>query len=213
MKERNYKPMHMKDLMQHLSVSKKEGNEFKNLLNELVRQGKIIKTKRNRYGLPTKISLVTGRLQGHPDGYGFVIPDDEKQEDVFVAYKKLNTAMHNDRVMVRIDSFRKGGKREGKIVRILERGYQNIVGKYEKQNKFGYVIPVETRLSRSIYISPKNSLNAESGQMVVVKIINYFQGNRNPEGGIIKILGASIGFGYLAVCFLSYTTLLLSTGL
>ncbi len=114
------RPLLLKEILQQLGLKKEEKQETKDQLRDLVHEGKIVRIRGNRYGLPSKMNLVVGRVKCHPDGYGFVIPEEEGQEDIFVGARNLQEAMHGDRVVVRVESVRKKGK-EGRVIRILER--------------------------------------------------------------------------------------------
>lgn len=134
-----------------------------------------------------KQTTVTGRLSTHRDGYGFVIPDDGG-DDVFIPARYLRDSMHGDRVVVSTQS-RSGGRREGRIVETLERGYTTIVGRFELSGTFGLVIPDEPRLSTTIAIPPADRLRAKNGQMVMAEITAYPSGRSGATGRIIEVLG------------------------
>jgi ribonuclease R len=123
------RPLLLKEILRHIGLQKSERQEVRALLRELADQGKIVKIRGNRYGLPTKMNLVVGKVRCHPDGYGFVISEKEGEEDVFISPRNLKEAMHGDRVVARIESIRKKG-REGSVIRILERKTRKVVGKF-----------------------------------------------------------------------------------
>jgi ribonuclease R len=104
------------------------------VFRDLAEEGKIVKIRGNRYGLPIKMNLVVGRVKCHPDGYGFVIPEKEGEQDIFVSRRNLKEAMHGDRVVARVESIRKKG-REGSVIRILERGLRKVVGKFMRRKE------------------------------------------------------------------------------
>jgi ribonuclease R len=155
----------------------------------MIQEGEIIKTRGNRYGLPQKMNLVIGRLKGHRDGYGFVIPETEGEPDIFIAAKKLEEAMHGDRVVARIEATKPDGRREGRVIRVLERARKQIVGRFERGRTVGFVTPVDKRITSDLYVTPENSLSAEAGEIVLAEILSYPTKNRNPEGKVLKILG------------------------
>ncbi|MEK7847231.1 MAG: RNB domain-containing ribonuclease, partial [Nitrospinota bacterium] len=182
------RPLTMREFIRELNIPTEERNSFRRLIRELVREGNIVKIKGERYGLPEKMNLVTGIVHGHPDGYGFVIPEDSK-EDVYINSRNMREVMHGDRVVCRVESVRKGMKKEGRIIRILERGHKTIVGIYEPSGHFGFAIPSERKIIHDIYIPLKYSNKAKRGQAVVAEITAYPTKDRNPEGRIIEVLG------------------------
>jgi len=191
MQDKAYRPLLLKELIGLFNVSRKERLVFKEMIGDMLEKGLIVKIRGDRYGLPGKMNLITGVLQGHPDGYGFVKSDLEGEADLFVPKRNMMGAMHNDRVVARIESADRGGRLEGRIIRILERFHSRIVGRFERGKNFGFVIPSDRKISHDIYISPKLFNKAKDGDVVVAKIITYPQKTRNPEGEIIKVLGRS----------------------
>ncbi len=190
MRKSAYRPMTLKDLIQHFDIPRGKRDNFREVLEELTAAGEIILIKGKRYGLPTKMNLAVGRLAVHPDGFGFVTPE-EGGSDVFVKGRELNTAMHGDKVVVRLEAGGRDGKSEGRVIRILERARDRIVGRFEKFSAYGYLTPYDPRLTTDIYIPIKNSLGAETGQMAVAEIVNWASRNRTPEGRIVEILGTA----------------------
>ena len=188
MRESVYRPLTMKELIKNFNISSENRSSFRTLIRGLASDGEIIKIKGNRFGLPEKMNLVTGVVQGHPDGYGFVIPEDGG-EDLFINPRSMREVMHGDKVICRAESAQKGGKKEGRIIRILERGHKTIVGIYEPSGHFGFVIPDDRRISHDIYIPFKYSGKAKRGHAVITEITAYPMKNRNPEGRIIEIIG------------------------
>jgi len=188
MRESVYRPLTMKELIKNFNISSENRSSFRTLIRGLASDGEIIKIKGNRFGLPEKMNLVTGIVQGHPDGYGFVIPEDGG-EDLFINPRSMREVMHGDKVICRAESAQKGGKKEGRIIRILERGHKTIVGIYEPSGHFGFVIPDDRRISHDIYIPFKYSGKAKKGHAVITEITAYPMKNRNPEGRIIEIIG------------------------
>ena len=188
MRESVYRPLTMKELIKNFNISSENRNSFRTLIRGLASDGEIIKIKGNRFGLPEKMNLVTGVVQGHPDGYGFVIPEDGG-EDLFINPRNMREVMHGDKVICRAESAQKGGKKEGRIIRILERGHKTIVGIYEPSGHFGFVIPDDRRISHDIYIPFKYSGKANRGHAVITEITAYPMKNRNPEGRITEIIG------------------------
>ena len=135
-----------------------------------------------------KVRRLEGKIQATSKGYAFLIPDDITQEDVFIAERDLNGAMHNDKVVVNIKAT--GGRRpEGKVVQVIERGFEKAVGLLKIIKKIAFVVPDDVKFGKDISI-PLSKLNgAKDGEKVVVKITRYYASKRNPDGEIIEVLG------------------------
>jgi len=190
MREDAYKPLLFSELVTVLDVPKSDIGLFENLLKELEEEGLIFKNRKNRYGVPERMNLVCGYLQGNEHGYGFLIPDDENMKDIFIPSGGLNGAMHKDRVIARINKKGIGDKRaEGEIIKIVKRANKTVVGTFESSKYFGFVVPDDPRISGDIFI-PKDEINgAKSGQKVVAEIVVWPEKRRNAEGRIIEIIG------------------------
>lgn len=193
--EREDRPLLLKEVLRSLDLPKEERKHVKDQLRELVQQGKIVRIRGRRYGLPSKMNLVVGRVRCHPDGYGFVIPEKEGEvadstlrEDIFISPRNLKEAMHGDRVVARVESIRKKG-REGSVIRILERKSRKVVGKFMKATHYAYVIPEDERVLQEVYIPEGETKRARPGQIVVAEISRYPTERARPEGRITYILG------------------------
>lgn len=128
MEQEAYKPITEDELSIIFNMDKKDTKIFHSILETMEKEGLIVKTRKNTYGVPEKMNLVVGKLQGHPKGYGFIIPDDENLEDAFVPAENLNGAMNNDRVIGRITrESHKDKKVEAEIIRILSRANDKVV--------------------------------------------------------------------------------------
>ncbi|HKL48256.1 MAG TPA: ribonuclease R, partial [Desulfuromonadales bacterium] len=118
--ERNAKrPATMRELQRHFGLSGKDRKDFFRLLSRLVKEGVIVELRGNRYALPKKIDVVVGTVSAHRDGYGFVVPQERDEKDVFIPARFLREAMHGDTVMARVEHSRRDGKRSGRIIRVL----------------------------------------------------------------------------------------------
>lgn len=190
MRESAYNPMLEEELAVSLKILKKDQKKFSAILDEMITEGLVIKTRKKRYGVPERMGLLVGRLQGNAKGFGFVISEQEKVADVFIAANLMNGAMHNDRVIARINTLNTSSKRaEGEIIRILERANLEVVGTYEESRNFGFVVPDDPRINADIYISKGDSKRAKEGHKVVCQITRWPEARRNPEGKVIEILG------------------------
>ena len=174
MREDAYKPLLFSELVIVLDVPKSDIEVFENLLKELEQEGSIFKTHKNRYGVPERMNLIVGYLQGNERGYGFVIPDDANIRDIFISSENLNGAMHKDRVIARINKKVIGDKRaEGEIIRIIKRANDTVVGTFENSRYFGFVVPDAPKISGDIFIPKDETKGAKSGQKVVAEIIQW----------------------------------------
>ncbi|MCG1026909.1 ribonuclease R [Virgibacillus halodenitrificans] len=190
-KENGTKPLAVDELEEVLNIE--DAVEFKELikaLNELEENGELVRTRKNRFGLPEKMNLIRGKIQMHAKGFAFLIPDDPDQTDVYIHHSDLASAMNNDKVLVRLEKKDQDGNRpEGTVIRILERATLQVVGTFEDNRAFGFVIADDKRIPNDIFI-PKNMTNgAISGHKVIARITKYPEGRMSAEGEIIHILG------------------------
>lgn len=175
--------------MRALGVPKTKASSFRKLMDRLVQDGTVIEIKGNRFGIPNKMNLLTGRLSCHPDGFGFVLPEKEGEADIFIGRRNLVEAMHGDRVVVRIEQTKTGGRREGRIIRILEHSLKELVGRYETGKDIGFVIPTDKRIGRDLFIPSAATGGAKDGDLVLTRITAYPTPYRNPEAKVIRIIG------------------------
>jgi len=134
------------------------------------------------------MNLVVGRVKTHPDGYGFVIPEAEGEEDIFISPRNLKEAMNGDRVVARIELIRRKGK-EGSVIRILERKTRKVVGKFMRAKNYSYIIPEDERILQEVFIPEGETKRARPNQIVVAEITRYPAERARPEGEITHILG------------------------
>jgi ribonuclease R len=186
--EEEDRPLLSREIIRHLGLGGELKQRTKELLKDLAEEGKIVRIRGNRYGLPLKMNLVVGKVRCHPDGYGFVIPEAEGEKDIFISPRNLKEAMNGDRVVARVESIRKKG-REGKVIRILERGFHKVVGKFMKAKHYSYLIPEDERILQEVYIPEGETKRARPNQLVVAEITQYPTERGRPEGRVIHILG------------------------
>ncbi len=183
-----YKPMKLKDIRFLLQVSDADKKRVEDALNELVSEGKITITPKGKYK-KTDSNLVVGSFIGNKKGFGFVRVEGEK-DDYFIPAKFCLDAFHGDKVLIKPIAEASGGRRrEGQIVKILERGMSTVVGTFEKQDHFGFVVPDNQKVADDIFIAKGDSMGAMTGHKVVCKITNYGESGKSPEGKIVEILG------------------------
>ena len=195
MHEPDYRPMTAEQLARELKVDRTA--KFMALLHRLEKKGQIVVTRKGRYALPDQVHYITGRLQGHPRGFGFVLPEvsgdkpaSEPVRDIYIRPEDLNGAMHQDRVQVRVRGTTEKGHPEGEIIRILERGSRRLVGTYQRHGRLGIVVPDEARINWDVYVSREDAGMARSGDKVVVELTRWPEQRRNPEGRVVEVLGA-----------------------
>src|SRR5438093_4088375 len=192
MRERVHHPAGMRELLQVLKVPRDDRTTFKRHVKSLVASGELIQIRGHRFGLPEKMDLYVGRLQTHPAGYGFVTPERpvEKGGDIYISGPLLNEAMHGDRVVVRIERVKEGGRVEGRVIRILERSNESIVGRYDRDdNGMGYVAPFDRRVLMDIFIPPGQEGGASAGEMVAVELTRWPTATRGASGRVAQVLG------------------------
>jgi ribonuclease R len=200
MRDRVHHPAGMRELLQVLKIPRDERTSFKRHIKSLVDSGDLIHIRGHRFGLPEKMDLHVGRLQTHPGGYGFVVPERplDAGGDIYVSGPHLNEAMHGDRVVARIERIKDGGRAEGRVIRILERANERIVGRYDRDTAgktgsrsdgMGYVVPFDRRLLMDIFIPPGQEGGASPGEMVVVELTKWPTTTRGAIGRVAEVLG------------------------
>lgn len=191
MRETAYKPMTYQEMEQHFQIE--DAQEFKaflKLLNQMEQEGKIVRTRSERYGVPERMNLLKGRLQAHAKGFAFLIPEDKDHPDVYIHANDLKSAMNGDIVLVRVTSKGSaGGKLEGEVARIVSRAVTRVVGVFQNLETYGFVIPDDKRINRDIFIPKEAFHGAVTGQKVVAQIVSYPEGRAAAEGEVIEILG------------------------
>lgn len=183
-----YIPLKFKEMAYLMGVPQKEKKDLKEILEALLADGSVEITAKGKYIKPENQNL-TGTFTGHPKGFGFVTVEGE-EEDIFIPVEYVNGACHKDIVRVKVKKAEQVGKRrEGCILKIVERGCTSLVGTFHKNTSFGFVVPDDTHFGKDIFISKKKCLNAEQNDKVVVRILNYGSENKKPEGEVTEVLG------------------------
>ena len=190
MEEKKYKPMLKEELAVQFDIERKDLESFYKILEGLEKEGIIIKAKNDRYGLIDNDYLIAGTLDGNEKGFGFVVTKDKSRGDVFIPAENMNGAMHGDKVIATITRRQEGSKREeGEIIRILERTNKTIVGTFEDNKNFGFVVPDNHKIGYDIFIPKSRTNNAKTNQKVVIEITTWPEARRNPEGKVVEVLG------------------------
>src|SRR5438874_7122418 len=197
---KDYRPLNKIEIARKLGVSGRARVAFRSTLRDLERAGEIARIRKDRYVLPAEADLVTGKLSVHPAGYGFLTSEKPGESDIFIAAENVGTAMHGDRVIARISpeppAGRIKGRREGRVIRILERAHETVVGTLQRSRNFYYVVPDDPRFVHDIYVRPvaveedrQSRTGATVGDKVVVRLDDWQSRHVNPEGEIIEVLG------------------------
>jgi ribonuclease R len=192
--ERVDHPATAKELLQALRVPREERATFKRRLRALVASGQLVEIRGHRFGLPGRMNLAVGRVSTNPRGFAFVDaeePGEDVPASIYIAGNNLNQAMHGDRVVVRIEHQGERGRAEGRIVRILERSAQRIVGRYEIDDSgLGFVVPFDRRLIMDVQVARGDTRGATPGEMVTVEISRWPTATRPALGRVVEVLGA-----------------------
>ncbi|MBT7521127.1 MAG: VacB/RNase II family 3'-5' exoribonuclease, partial [Nitrospina sp.] len=191
-KKKAVRPMKVSELALALGITEVQRRDFRNQIKLMAEEGTLVRLRGGRYGLPDKMNLITGILNGHPNGYGFLTPEKNDQGgDIYISPKHTAGAMHKDKVIARLESNNRSGRPEGRIMRILERSTTSLVGLFEPLDGNGWVIPMDNKFSHDIFVSSKHKLGAKTGQIVVVEITSYPEKHQPPTGKVTEVLGYS----------------------
>ena len=183
------KPANSKVIAADLGVKSQEARvALRRRLKAMVRDGQIIRNRRAGYGLLNKMDLIAGRVIGHADGFGFLVPD-QGGEDIFLSARTMRSLLHGDRAVVRIAGKNRRGKPEGALVEVLERAHEQIVGRYFEEKGIGFVVPDNKRIHQDIYIPPADKGKAKHGQYVVARLTKHPDKHTQPVGKVIEIIG------------------------
>ena len=187
MKDPTYVPMKLKELAMLLGVPKEQRKDLEEVLNELVASGEVGISKKGKYAR-SEVFAQTGIFSAHHRGFGFVTIEG-RDGDLFVPPDDTGDAMDGDTVQVIIDENGRGGRAEARVLKVLKHANETLIGTFEKNKSFGFVIPDNPRITMDIFIPQGKENGAVSGHKVVVKLETYATRNKNPEGHVQEILG------------------------
>ena len=156
-------------------------------LRRLVREGRLVRLKKNHYGLPDSDNLMTGRVHAHPDGYGFLILDEKSAVDLYLNRREMRRVMHGDRIMVRVDRNKRGGL-ETHIVQVLERAHKRLIGTYDEIEGHGYLVPMDPRIAPVIPLT-RGHERPEKGKIIAAEISRYGTATSPPQAELLKVIG------------------------
>ena len=189
------KPLSRVDIAEAFSLDNEDDLEaLRRRLRAMERDGQLLFNRGQQYCLVNNKDLIVGRVMGHPDGFGFVRPDDGS-DDLYLSPREMNPLLHNDRAMVRVAGVDKKGRREGAVVEILERNTHQIVGRLYKEDGFTYVVPDNKNIAQTLLVQKGGAGKAKQGQIVIAEITDQPTKLRQPIGKIIEVLGDHLAPG------------------
>ncbi|WP_418643866.1 ribonuclease R [Stutzerimonas kunmingensis] len=169
-------------------VSEEDIEALRRRLRAMERDGQLIYTRRGTYAPVDKLDLVCGRVSGHRDGFGFLIPDDGS-DDLFLSPAQMRLVFDGDRCLARVAGLDRRGRREGAIVEVISRAHESIVGRYHIESDVGFVIPDNPKIQQEVLVTPGRALDAKPGQFVEVKITHWPTQRFQPQGDIVEVIG------------------------
>jgi len=184
-------PLNVEQVYALLDVSDDERENFNKRLNAMEREGQIMRNRKGALCLTEKIHAIAGTVQGHPDGFGFLVPDDKTKypEDLFLGPREMAQVMHGDRAMVRMAGLDRKGRPEGKIVEVLERTTKSLVGRVIHGQGVTIVAAEDKRINQDILIPYHMDMGAKPGQVVMVELTAQPSSGAHPMGKVVQILG------------------------
>jgi len=193
--ERNGVPMTLDAIADAFDLA--PGRDRKRLfraLRAMERSGDLLRNRAGEYGLTERMDLVRGRVIGHRDGYGFLVPD-EGGRDLFLSPRQMRSIMHGDRIVARVTGVDARGRAEGALVEILERAVTQVVGRYVTEAGVGLVVPDEARIRHDVLIAAEDCGGARDGDIVVAAIVEYPDKRRRAVGRVVEVMGAHMAPG------------------
>ena len=176
------------EICKFLQIPYREKNRLADILNKLCAEGKLYQNDGGRYGTIEQLGLIKGKISGHERGFAFLVPEDKAlyENDFFIPHKNLHGALHGDIVLIERKFERSDD--EGNVVKIIERGFDKIVGTFRRDKRAGYLIPDDKKFATEIYIPLSDCFKIKNGVKAVAKITSYPYG-KAPGGEIIEVLG------------------------
>ncbi|MBI3222773.1 MAG: ribonuclease R [Nitrosomonadales bacterium] len=181
-------PVAEEELQHLLHIEGHEHDLFSRRLRAMERDGQIMRNRKRAICVVDKLDLVKGKVQGHPDGFGFLIPEDGSP-DMFLSEKEMHQVLHGDVVMVRQSGVDRRGRPEGKIVEVLERANNRVVGRLYEEHGIQFVVAENRRITKDILVAPGQSGGAKAGQVVMLEILQHPNKHAQPIGRITEVLG------------------------
>ena len=188
MLEEQGRPVAYDELSRLLDIETTENDTFQRRLRAMEREAQVLRNRKGAYLLPERASLTAGRIEGHPDGYGFLVPDDGG-EDLWLEARQMSKVLHGDRALARVVGVDRRGRREGVIVEVLARANSRVVGRVLVEHGITLVVPEDRRINQDILVAPDAGISARSGEVVTVEIIEQPNRHAKPIGRIVEVLG------------------------
>ena len=181
-------PMHEDELLDMLLITDDEEDLFSRRLKAMERDGQIMRNRKRAICVMDKLDLIKGKVQGHPDGFGFLIPEDGSA-DMFLSEKEMHQVLHGDVVMVRQSGVDRRGRPEAKIIEVLERANNRVVGRLFEDHGIQFVVAENRRITQDILVAPGEATAAKAGQVVILEIVQHPNKHAQPIGRIVEVLG------------------------
>ncbi len=187
-------PVDVEAFAEQLHITEAEYELFQRRLGAMQRDGQLMLNRKRQLCLPDKLDLIKGRVEGHPDGFGFVVPE-EGGDDLYLSPKEMHRVLHGDKVLVRVAGLDRRGRREAKIVEVLEHVNKTVVGRYYLEGGVGFLIAENRRINQDILVPAEHAGGAQSGQVVTVEILTQPGAHNEAVGKVVEILGSFTGPG------------------
>ncbi len=181
-------PVSDEELLQLLHIEADEEELFARRLRAMERDGQIMRNRKRAICVMEKLDLIKGKVQGHPDGFGFLIPEDDSP-DMFLSEKEMHKVLHGDVVLVRQSGVDRRGRPEGKIVEVLVRANNRVVGRLYEEHGIRFIVAENRRITQDILVAPGESGGAKAGQVVMLEILQQPSKHAQPIGRIVEVLG------------------------
>ncbi|MEY4210759.1 MAG: hypothetical protein RLZ92_1140 [Pseudomonadota bacterium] len=189
------KPLRRQQIAQQFALESPDDLEaLRRRLRAMERDGQVLFNRRQKYCLTENHNSISGRVLGHPEGFGFLKPDDGS-EDLFISPREMKALMHNDRAQVRVSGIDRKGRREATVVEVLERNTHQVVGRFFVEGKVAYVMPDNKKLAKEVLIASEDTGGAKKGQIVVVEIVQQPTQHCQPLGRVTEVLGMHMAPG------------------
>ena len=188
-------PLLFEDLAEALQLTNPQQlDALSRRINAMSRDGQVVRNRRGGYCVVNHEDLIHGRVIGHPDGFGFLHPD-EGGEDLYLSPREMRRLWHGDRIVARVAGMDRRGRREAAVVEVLERAFENVVGRVQLEAGVAFLRPDNKRIAQQVLITPDRLQDARDGQMVVVHITEHPETWRQPLGEVVEILGDHLAPG------------------
>lgn len=182
-------PANREQLVEEFGLTTEDQVEaLRRRLRAMERDGQLIYTRRGTYAPVDKLDLILGRVSGHRDGFGFLIPDDGS-DDLFLSPSQMRLVFDGDRALARVSGLDRRGRREGAIAEVISRAHESLVGRYYEEGGIGFVLADNPKIQQEVLVTPGRSGNAKIGQFVEVKITHWPTPRFQPQGDIVEVVG------------------------